>query len=351
MVRAQDCNAKGHRFDHRPSGTFCLPSLIFFATITCVLTKPILFRFQRTLSIGAPANLSNAICSTTHGSRFVLSQLQSSPVRVNNWAIYGEQKQIFSNESSRRASRESSPTNFEAKTAEMDSANLLETTFYNPKPNTGNANQVAPYHHRVQSLPEAPKSRERALFEEFIQPLNAGRGGCYYRMIDPATFEVFYPETNQVMRYTSVKSGVTKTTTNFQNISSTPVAHGFPGPGSTGESSRVSEWKLFANPGTVQLRPKLQPKGLQAPHLGAIAIPARNSPQWMAKLVDKRSSVDAEFHTRFPFPRTPQLVGIPNINKSPAANRKRVAWISQTTSTINSVFDLVKQSELNFFHS
>ena len=94
-------------------------------------------------------------------------------------------------------------------------------------------------------------------------------------------------------------------------------------------SEDTCECKPFAVPSLPPLRPNMSSFDSNLAGAG----PPRN-PQWMSKLVDNRSSADAEFHTRFPVPNH-------HASKSPGRKKK---WISQTTSTINSVFDLVKTS-------
>ena len=280
--------------------------------------------------------------STTHGSRFIISQLHGSPVRVNNYALYGESQSLH-------GSREASPG--PPRQSGNSGSNLVyETSLYNQQIN------VAP-----PFTPEAASSLNHSSSQSelttgdirtgaSVSPAGVmspvlsrsttfGTRSCYYRTMPNNVLEIFYPDLNQLFKYSYDATGGAMEDRNLkpcgklqQNLAGQHQQKNLPVAPFTPYSDNTCEWKPFAVPSLPSLRPNICNFDSNL----ATGPPPR-SPQWMSKLVDNRSSADAEFHTRFPMPNN-------QATKSPGRKKK---WISQTTSTINSVFDLVKQSESN----
>ena len=310
---------------------------------------------------------------TTQGSRFVISQMQSSPVRVNNWALHvndsaaettargGAENSSSSGlpgskihsqstvSNSARCSRDSSPSpltlnstksnppiNAMSNPQDEEGPKLMETSFFNPRsainiqqPSSSATN--SPLEFSKPNYGCSPSQQSQLPVQSPMLPRNRG---CYYRLVANSVLEVFYPDTNQIFRY---KFGAAESLGDSSDESYSRIRHMGP-PDLTGLQGRPgepTEWRPFGVPNQSTMASAIRPSYLTRPanQLAQNTQMHRNSPQWMSKLVDKRSSADAEFHTRFPFPQAPTTM---TNFKSPS--RKKATWISNTTSTINSVF-------------
>ena len=144
--------------------------------------------------------------STAHGSRFIISQLHGSPVRVNNYALYGESQSL-------QGSREASPGP-PGNAGTLASNMVYETSLYNPSnqqhlnatsfvaPEGSTLNHSSSQSEIIASDLRSPSVPPAGVMSPVIsRSTTFGTRSCYYRTMPNNVLEIFYPDLNQILKY------------------------------------------------------------------------------------------------------------------------------------------------------